>query len=336
MGSFLQKMECKDWEIDMKILWLTIDRTNRVASHIFAGLQQAVRQLVHVDFVIRKPDTVAGTFCRQVVMQGRKLPSMINLDTVNDYDLVFTDAIFGFMSERWKDIKIPKAILIEDQHGPMVRRYVEQAHNNFKFNIFCMRYKNATKKFHPYLNNHSIIWLPHSIPWEVFRDYGRQKPIGCLSTGINNSKVYPIRAKIDKELKNASFYKRIERPSERMPGKGRAWPSGIDYARLLNECKIAVGCTSRFGYPVMKLFEIPACATALCSDFIPELGELGFVPGKNMIEIKHTDNSKILIKKWLASSQLEQITRNGYSLILERHTTEIRAKEFIASMKKYI
>ena len=314
----------------MRILWLTIDRTNRVASHIFAGLQQAVGAIATVDFAVRTLDMEAGAFCKQVVMGGRVIPPVLNPDAVNDYDLIFTDAIFGFMSERWQDIKVPKAILMEDQHGPMVRKYMESAYYDFQFDIFCVRYRDATKKFHPYLYGKPVIWLPHSIPCDIFKDYGREKSIDCLSTGMNSSKFYPMRAKVDDELCSSGFYKRIERPPEnRLQDR---WPAGKDYAQLLNASRIAIACTSRFRYPVIKIFEIPACATALCSDYIPELDDLGFVPGENMIEMKPEDDIKKVIKEWLTAQELDRLTQNGRSLILERHTNETRAKEFIAQM----
>lgn len=320
----------------MKILWLTIDRTNRVASHIFAGLQHAVAERIHVDFVIRQLDAEAGDFCRQVVMKGRQIPPLLNLDIVNDYDLIFTDAIFGFMSERWHDVKVPKAVLMEDQHGPMVRKYMERAYHDFKFDIFCVRYKDATKKFHPYLYSKPVIWLPHSISCDIFKDYMREKTISCLSTGINNPKSYPFRAKANDELSGTSFYKRVERPPEHSPNEKDGWPVGRDYAELLNSSKITITDTLRFGYPTMKIFEIPACASALCSNYIPELGDLGFIPGENMIEMKETDDLKKLITEWLASEKLDKLTQNGHSLILERHTTETRATGFITSMEKSI
>lgn len=317
----------------MKILWLTIDRSGRVASHLFTGLQLAVHHLIDVDFLVRELDTEAGVFCRQAVMHGRQVPPMINLDTVNDYDLIFTDAIFGFMTERWHDIKVPKAVLMEDQHGPMVRKYMESAFNQFKFDIFCVRYRDATKTFHPYLYSKPVIWLPHSIPYGIFKDYGQEKIIGCLSTGVNNPKYYPFRAKADNELSGTSFYKRVERPPEQA---ARRWPVGKDYAKLLNSSKIAITDTLRFGYPTMKIFEIPACASALCSNYIPELGDLGFIPSENMIEMKETDDLKSLIKKWLVSEQLEELTQKGHDLVFERHTAETRAKEFITNMEKNI
>lgn len=324
----------------LKILWLTIDRSNRVASHIFTGLQKAVKRQpnVHVDFIIRKIDLLAGEFCRATVMGGLKLSPVIDINKASEYDVIFTDAIFAYMSEKWDKINITKAVLIEDQHGPVVKKYVYDAFDKFGFNIFFVRYKNPTKRFHPYLYERKVFWLPHSIDTNFFKDYGLEKNIGVLNMGRMNSQVYPIRNKIHEELKSVSYYKRIQRPSEKI-NPSDYWPVGKDYARVLNRAKIVSSSTSVYNYPVLKFFEIPACRSVLMSNYIKELSELGFIPGSNFIKIKKNSNIKKVVHNYMKkynSGLLQDIADKGYNLIHSKHTSEIRAREFIEYLKENI
>lgn len=323
----------------MKILWLTIDRSNRVASHIFTGLQNAVKiqSDVQVDFIIRKLNKIAGRFCHQAVNGTIKLDRVLRKKILSrKYDVIFTDAIFAFMTEDWKSIKIPKAVLMEDQHGNMVSKYIGKACNDFDFNMFFVRYKNPTKRFHQYLYKKKVIWLPHSIDPTIFKDYELQKEIGVLSVGNMNERTYPIRNKIHRELQKESYYKNIRRPGEKMDPKGY-WPVGVDYAKLINKSKISSSSTSIYNYPVLKFFEIPACRTVLISDYIPELEELGFIPDKNMIRVGKNSNIKKIVESYMENNKkIKSISNEGYKLIHSRHTSDIRAKEFIKSIEENI
>ena len=115
-----------------------------------------------------------------------------------------------------------------------------------------------------------------------------------------------------------------------------------------------------YDYPVLKIFEVPACYSALFCDYIPELGELGFVPNENMVEITEdmlgvyvemvksgkkikpkavfdTTKRKEFIKfirSWLVSPDLKRITENGFELVHSRHTDEIRAKKIVEELKE--
>ena len=59
----------------------------------------------------------------------------------------------------------------------------------------------------------------------------------------------------------------------------------------------------------------------------------GFEDGVNYISIKRTDNykkaRKYLVRKLVDEMERMEIAENAYDLILERHTTECRIKEFL-------
>jgi len=317
----------------MNILWLTIDRSSRVASHIFTPLQKEVSKIVNVDLRVRKINKVAGSYCSDAVNGLVKPDPMVRIKEAKNYDLIFTDAIFAFLTEDWKNIKTPKAVLMEDQHGDMVKKYIGKAYNEFGFTVFFTRYNNPTKTYHRYLYNRKVFWLPHSIDPELFKDYGQEKTIGLLNIGRMNNHTYKIRNKIHDVLKKQSYYKRVGRPAESL--KGKKWPVGADYAKLINSAKMASTCTSRLNYPVLKFFEIPACNTALVCNEIKELNKLGFEANKNFIPISMKINIRKIVEEYLNNDgKRKEIAYNGMKLIQQRHTAKTRAEEFVNYVNK--
>lgn len=317
----------------MKILWATIDRSNRVASHIFTTLQNEMAKIAEVDFITRVLDKKAGVFC-QDVMNGKTITSrLIDPVEANKYDLVFTDAMFAYMHEEWNKINTTKGVLMEDQHGPMVAKYIGDAFRSFGFEIFATRYRDATKNFHPYLYKKKVIWTPHSIDPELFYDYGEKRNIGLLSVGVLNGQVYPIRLKIHGEMETNPQYFRVNRPQEKMNGK--VFPKGKDYVDLLNKANITASCISKFKYPILKTFEVPACGSILMSDGSKEMNDLGFINEENFIQVNVRSHIADIVRKTLGDPEkMTMLKENGKKLIRERHTGNIRAREFMGDLKK--
>jgi len=305
----------------MKILWVTVDRTNRVAT-IFDPLREEVSKLADVDVIMKKLPMLAGAY--QNIRLKEK--SLINIKKANEYDIVFTDAPFAFQNEQWNKIKTKKAVLFEDQHGqnPIFSKQFKE----WGFTIFFTRYGNIISR-HPHLNNMKIFLLSHSIDNEIFKDYKLKKKIGALMVGMTGEKNYPIRFNVDKQLRGQTFYKKFSRPFETYEKKPK-WPAGKEYAKLINSASITFTCSSIYKYNVLKFFEIPGSKSALFADYNNELKKLGFILNENMIEIKKGIKYVDFIKNWLKNkNQLEDITQNGYDLIHKKHTAKIRAEEFL-------
>jgi len=307
----------------MKILWLTIDRSQKVAN-IFGPLQAEAAKVpgIDIEFIARSDWT------RRTVM-GQN-PAIIDPGTANRFDVVFTDAPFAYMEEAWNKITVPKALLMEDQHGPQVEQYIGKAFDDFGFGIFFVRYRDSTQRLWERLYRRRVFWLPHSIDPETFKDYGLERKVGLLSIGQCQGPVYPVRRRVLEECANEPFFYSVKRPIEK---NGPNWPAGKDYARLLNRAKTVASCTSIFGYPIMKTIEIPACGSVLFSDFIPEMADLGFKSGKNFLQIPEGGNIAAYVRAALDSGKLPKIARSGFELVHKRHTAKVRAREFIAALE---
>lgn len=320
----------------MRILWLTVDRSNLIAHH-FDDFRKSVAELNEVEVVTLMKD-LAGYQCENMLMLSRRLISgELVLDSlVTDYlekdsnfDFIFCDAFFAYLNEDWLNIKIPSAIFIEDIHQKVPKYQIQRAKELGIETIFH-RFNFAFHKFHPTARfDFNCFWLPHSIRMNRFSDYIK-KSIDVLHVGVHRKQFYPNRYAAVEALRNKPYFKLIDRPQDQV-GVSRIgkWPIDSDYDNLLQSAKITITGGSVFDAPVQKYFEIPSANSLLMSNWFPDLGLLGFIPETNMVTY-HKENlvGKVegLLKR---DDKVKRISNNGYNLMLLKHTSDIRSKQFI-------
>lgn len=315
----------------MRILWLTIDRSKRVASHIFNDLRVEVSKYVNVEtrqHVFQHP--IWNTYkdlCEDKLQPNKLLKDIEFIN--NNFDIIFTDAAFAFLNEDWNKIKIKKCMLLEDQHGDYVKLYMKKAYNHFDY--FFVRYFNPTYTFHPYLFDKKVFHLPHSIDENKFKNLNIERTYNVLSIGAMNKKRYKIRNKAKSILENVKGFKQINRPKE--DNTAHKYPIGSDYINILNKTKSVISCTADVRYTVIKTFEIPACGGLLLSDISDDMKKLGFKSEKNCIDISSGDILDLYEYYVLDEYRRSQITSEASQHISKNHTTQIRAQEFIDILK---
>lgn len=319
----------------MDILWLTINRENRVMQH-FEQFRKTVAAKVKVR-TIRK-DTqglLAGKFSQKLYHNKIKVSKILFADVnPNDYDFIFCDAFFAYINENWGDVKKPTSILIEDIHGDIPKWQVEQAKMN-GVNIIFHRY-GSFHEYHPNaIKFHKCEWLPFAINPDYFKPI-KLKKYKVIHTGSIGKVTYPFRNFIVDSLKNKPYFTLIERPTEVLDKKKKQWPHGSDYAKLLGASLIhPTGC-SKYKVPTCKYFEIPASGCILVTNDFPDLHKLGFVNNENCLIV----NKDTLIPK-IEQTLRDNLFRNKLAiesrkLIEERHTLDIRADKFIHFINEYL
>lgn len=318
----------------LKILWLTVDRSNRVAHH-FDDFRRAVMQLpeVRVEVITKH---LAGDNGQNMWQLSRNLISnklvpnnIIDAYDARGYDFIFCDAFFAYFHEEWRRFKAPSAVFIEDVHQEVPKFQVQKAKSLRIQNIFH-RFNFAFHKFHPEARfEFSCFWLPHSVNMDRYSDH-IDKSIDVLHVGVHPRLFYPFRHHAIESLKGKDYFKLIERPKD-TPGTPRdlKWPIDRDYDNLLQSAKITVTGGSIFNAPVQKYVEIPAANSLLLTNWFPDLGLLGFVPNTNMVSCYQEDLVKTV--EWLLDNENEvkRISTNGHHLISLNHTSEIRSKQFV-------
>lgn len=334
----------------MRVLWLAIDHSKRVMD-LFGPFRRAVmrRPDVEVDCRMRTLGKKAGDVCRRIWDPGRPgvepFPRILkHPEEANEFDLVMVDTAWLFQSEDWAKVKTPVACTWGDNHGSMVPRYLDAAHDLWQ--IFLPMLEESFEKFHAdRFTDRFWQWLPWSVEPEMFHDYKQPKTIDVLSTGVISKNVYPIRTRALRActgegsgLKELPRFLRVERPRE--DESGSQYPRRDDYARLLNQSILSLSCSGRWHYALGKTFEIPAARSILVSDCCRDVRNLGFNPGSNMLEITPGMNYRSMrraIESWLNDPDyMDRIASNGYALVHENHTNDIRAGQFVRLMEELI
>ncbi len=107
------------------------------------------------------------------------------------------------------------------------------------------------------------------------------------------------------------------------------------YAEVLGKTRFLVFCSGRRLYPIQKYFEGMAAGCVCVADRPSSAEELGFVDGENYVEVTRGNWESQLDFYVRNPLVAERIAVNGRKLVLERHTHDIRAQEFVSLLKNY-
>jgi hypothetical protein len=320
----------------LKILWLATDRSMRVTGS-FDYFREAVSRLdgVEVHGVFKDPRPMLAGRWSKMMMKGKIHPPLLVTKSLADkgWDFVMIDAMFGYMEENLDLIKAPKGFVIEDNHGKVPKWQVENAHSRGVEYLFHRGYESF-HRFHPTAREkYKCRWLTFAANTEMFYPMGLQRS-GILQAGACGAGNYPVRAELIQKLSGWDEYTYIKRPAE-TPEKTKKWPIREDFAKVINQAHIFLTCGSKYDAAVQKYFEVPACETLLMSNWFKDLDTLGFENGKNIVIYEEDVRSQLeLMLKDIP--RLRRIAKRGKELILQRHTVEIRAKQFIAEVIKIV
>jgi len=312
----------------IKVLYLTIDRDTRVANH-FDDFRNAFCKYVDVTILKQKifkhtPNDQHTTYLTGEQKYNRVLTGEL------DYDCIICDSLFLWMFEDWSMINIPTLSIIEDQHNKVPKIQVDYAvkHNH----VIIHRYQ--FKKFHTDLPSHiRTFWSPHSVNVNIFLDWDIPvKKYGVLLSGAMYP-IYKTRNEVLNSLIDEPYFKHLIRPKDYVSIQ---WPVGADYSRELNKAWLSVCCGSTYQYPIRKYMEIPASKSVLYADYFPELQDLGFIPDENMIIVDKNNIKGQCVDLFKNKKKLNRIAENGYNLIHDRHTDDIRCVELLNFIKKII
>ena len=308
----------------MRILWMTIDRGQRVAR-IFEPLCTEMQKIADVSVVSHgewSHDTIRGTG------YGEGGPQL-NPSWVNEHDVIFCDAVFAYMSQPWPVWAIPKCVLAEDVHGDLPAIYLTAAHEVYGCEHFFCRYWEATNERWPQLPD--LRWLPHSIDPEVFYPSNRERIHSVLLLGRTGADTYPLRHRAVQELQGFPGLFHKPRPEE---GQEKPWPVGKEYADLIRQSKIALQGCSIYGYPTLKTLEYPACGALLACDPIPDIARLHFVHGESYIALDDRSIADQLCR--LYPDEIQSIAQRGTEVVRNHPTAEIRAHDLLWDLREIL
>jgi hypothetical protein len=306
----------------------------RVTGH-FDYFREAVSEIADVKAVFKKTKPhLAGKFSK-LAMRKIITPEKLVTKKLADegWDFVMIDALFAYMDDNLQYLKAPKAMVIEDNHDVVPRWQVMEGKNR-GVEILFHRGLESFHRFHPDARkNYRCEWLPFAVNMEMFHPMGYERN-GVLHVGTVNERHYPVRLELIYKLKDKEWFTYVQRPGETIESV-KKWPIRGEYAALIAQSEVCVTCGSRYDAAVQKYLEIPACGTVLMSNYFKDLDAFGFIDGVNIVIYK--DPIEEQIELMLEDKErLRKIGMNGHNLVLERHTMQIRAVEFIKKIERIL
>lgn len=127
-------------------------------------------------------------------------------------------------------------------------------------------------------NSAAVEWLPFGYDPDVFHDYHLPKRWDVGVFGHLGSP-YPARSRARDLLDAQSEFSVLDAA---LGGCETPVVTGVEYARLINQCRVVVVGCGKWRYVVQKYYEVPACGVALVATK-PEHGfEQLFAPGVHL------------------------------------------------------
>ncbi|WP_099157161.1 glycosyltransferase [Virgibacillus ndiopensis] len=251
---------------------------------------------------------------------------------VNDVGKTFAPVVTGL-----SDISIPVGLIVNDAHRfvGQRRRYITNNHIRTFFVICRHNFYNH----YPRQRHDQVYFLPQFANTSIFRDYGGEKTIDLMMLGeVSLPQIYPLREKILQHYTDTPGFFNRPHPGWRDFTTKQAEKAliGENYARTINQAKLFFACGSVRQVVTFKYFEVPACRTLLMAPALPELEEIGLIPGKHFVDINEenfSERAKYYLKD---TKERERITEEGYRFVYNHHSTAHRAKQLVQQIKRVL
>ncbi|MFC5650756.1 glycosyltransferase [Paenibacillus solisilvae] len=232
-------------------------------------------------------------------------------------------------------LSIPWGIIMHDLHFNSKGRkdFIHQHHVPVIFTMYRSAFINLYPEFISKMR-----WLPHFAHAPIFRDYRMAKSIELLLMGYVERKYYPLRYQMLNHYLDRPGFVHHDHPGYlQFPNITDAW-IGVNYAQEINRSRMFLSCDSIFHYPLRKYFEVPACNTLLLAPCNQDLLDLGFEPGKHFVSVSEEDfrDKADFYADLRNEAILTRIARQGFEFVHQRHTTAVRAAEFIRMVNSII
>lgn len=188
-------------------------------------------------------------------------------------------------------------------------------------------------------------FLPWSIDTEKFKPKKSKRwDVGFLGAGRGGT--YPFRAILREELLTFCEKRGLRLLFKRKPRGLSAFTNqqlyehpdyyfGPRYADALSKIRFFIFGCSIFRYPLVKYFEAMAAGCTVVANEPSSAKKLGFIDRENYVCITK-DNWKEKLDYYLDNlGEAQKIASAGRKLMIDRHTHEIRAKQFLNMLKTF-
>ena len=195
-------------------------------------------------------------------------------------------------------------------------------------------------EFYPELAE-KIVFCPPSVDMDLFKDWKLPKThtVGFLGSGCHRkTRFYADRLELTKHLTTVfgdDFY------TEQHPGWG-FFPKekrliGAGFSKAINGCKAFVSTAGSLGHCNPKYYEIMASGSLLLAGPAKHLDKSHFIDGENCIFFQGKED---LVRKVNFynndEAKMKEIVEGGLNTIKKYHSSEVRGKEVVRTLQKFV
>ena len=231
-----------------------------------------------------------------------------------------------------KGVDIPVGIIMHDLNYQPEQRKAFIRDNNIQY--LFVHYRST---FHRQYSEFSkrMIWLPHWVNTEIFKDYGLPKSYDYLLMGCINEDIYPLRSMMLERMQRLPGFMHHPHPGYHYDKYNEdVFFVGKSYAKEINKAKLFLTDDSIYHNMFMKYFEVPACNTLLLAPESEDARDLGFIPSVNFVGVSNNDfYEKARYYAQNYESIGSRIAHKGYDMVRSLHSVEVRAKRFVDAVK---
>lgn len=230
-------------------------------------------------------------------------------------------------------VKVPTCLTYNEMYDiPLTTAEIEQSGTKF---VVCHHMNDFINYSH--IKGALLTHIPLCVSQEVFKDYGLEKKYDVLLAG-SLGPVYPLRRRF------IPLLPRLEQEGFRClllnhPGYEIKNPEDQirSFARILNESKIVLTCSSKFRYPLGKYSEVALCNSVACGD-IPDQDQEWYRRWVLEVSLEMTDAAMLgKIKECLMDNQkLLALSQVGREENLKYRTQEYYAENVLSFLRRNI
>ena len=141
--------------------------------------------------------------------------------------------------------------------------------SNKKVVVTVHHHLNDCKKYEKMnLPGVKFIYIGHCANKRIFKNYNLKKKYDISFVGIDNPSIYPVRHRLKQislQLSNIYNVHFHPHPGYNLPDAYKDLYL-IDMAKVINQSKIIISCSSKFKYRLGKYIEVPMSHSVLCAD----------------------------------------------------------------------
>ena len=189
-------------------------------------------------------------------------------NNINNMNMTF-DIVMAYKPLEFKNFKgviYPKCIRYNEMYD--INWTLKEIKKSGAQLVVCHHLNDCKKYEKMNLPGVKFVYIGHCANKRIFKNYNLKKKYDISFVGIDNPSIYPVRHRLKQislQLSNIYNVHFHPHPGYNLPDAYKDLYL-IDMAKVINQSKIIISCSSKFKYRLGKYIEVPMSHSVLCAD----------------------------------------------------------------------